>query len=208
MSREESPKQAYVWATAGLAALLWFVAFFLTWSNFWIKIAGAASLLAVLAFRLQPYSGRFGWNTKAVFRGVVSAVALWGIFWLGKVVSTAVFPFASHQIGAIYGKGEGSPIVAIFFLLLLVTGPCEEIYWRGFLQKNLMDRYGGLRGWMAATAIYAGVHIWSFNFMLIGAAAVAGAFWGLCYWRWKSLAPVIVSHALWSAVIFSVAPIP
>jgi hypothetical protein len=87
-------------------------------------------------------------------------------------------------------------------MLLLVTGPSEEIFWRGFLQRNLMVRYGNLRGWLLATIIYAGVHVWSFNIMLIGAAAVAGAFWGLLYLRWKNLAPVIISHAVWSAFFF------
>jgi membrane protease YdiL (CAAX protease family) len=46
----------------------------------------------------------------------------------------------------------------------------------------------------------------SLNFMLIGAAAVAGAFWGLLYMRLGRLDSVIVSHSLWSAVIFAVAP--
>ena len=71
-----------------------------------------------------------------------------------------------------------------------------------------MQRYGDLRGWVIATVLYAAVHISSFNFMLIGAAAVAGAFWGLMYLRWKRLAPVIASHSLWSAFIFAVVPVP
>jgi membrane protease YdiL (CAAX protease family) len=208
MTREIVPARL-VWATVALAAVLWFVTFYLTWSNFWIKISFSAAILAVLSMLLQPLLPeqlRFG--QKAIIQGLLSAVVLYLIFWLGKLISTLIFPFASHQIGAIYGKGEGVPILAIFFLLLLVTGPSEEIFWRGFLQRNLMLRYGELRGWLLATAIYAGVHIWSFNFMLIGAAAVAGAFWGLLYLRWKSLAPVIISHAIWSAFVFAVVPVP
>ncbi|MBF0529430.1 MAG: CPBP family intramembrane metalloprotease, partial [Deltaproteobacteria bacterium] len=77
-----------------------------------------------------------------------------------------------------------------------------------FLQDQLISRFGGFKGWLLATACYAGVHIWSFNFMLIGAAGVAGAFWGLVYWRLGRLAPVIISHALWSTFIFAVLPIP
>jgi membrane protease YdiL (CAAX protease family) len=42
--------------------------------------------------------------------------------------------------------------------------------------------------------------------MLVGAAAVAGAFWGAIYARTGRLAPVIVSHSLWSTVIFAVLP--
>ena len=71
-----------------------------------------------------------------------------------------------------------------------------------------MNRFGGWRGWLLATAAYAGVHLWSFNFILIGAAAVAGAFWGAVYWRLGKLAPVIISHSLWSTIVFAVIPIP
>jgi hypothetical protein len=42
--------------------------------------------------------------------------------------------------------------------------------------------------------------------MLIGAAAVAGAFWGAMFWRYKNLMPVIISHSVWSTVIFAVFP--
>ena len=94
----------------------------------------------------------------------------------------------------------------IALLLFFVTGPGEELYWRGYLQKNLMVRFGEWQGWLLATAIYSAVHIWSFNFMLIGAAAVAGAFWGAMYWRFKSLTAVIISHSVWSMVIFAVFP--
>lgn len=207
--RQRPVSSAALWATVALAAVLWFVAFYLSWSNFWIKISSSAALLALLAFKLQPdYRGQLRFDRRAIVQGLMSAVALYGIFWLGKVVSTALFPFAAHQIGAIYGKGANVPLPVVFALLLLITGPCEEIYWRGFLQRQLMLRYGHWRGWLMGSAIYAGVHIWSFNFMLIGAAAVAGAFWGLLYWRWQHLAPVIVSHAVWSAFIFAVAPVP
>lgn len=198
----------FLWTMVGLAAVLWFYTFFLTWSNFWIKISLSAAFLATLSFCAQPLGrDQFRFDTSAFTRGVISAVALYAIFWLGKTVSGFIFPFASQQIGAIYGKGDDVPRVAVFFLLLFVTGPSEEIFWRGFLQKNLMTRFGSWWGWIVATLIYAGVHIWSFNFMLIGAAAVAGAFWGYLYMRWERLAPVIVSHSIWSASVFTVLPL-
>ena len=207
--KNQRVKPSAIWGTVALAATLWFVTFFLTWSNFWIKISCSASLLALLGFTLQSdYRGQLQIDRKAFLQGLISAAALYGIFWLGKWIATAIFPFAADQIGAIYGKGANVPLPVVFALLLLITGPCEEIYWRGFLQRQLMLRYGHWRGWLFATGIYAGVHVWSFNFMLIGAAAVAGAFWGLLYWRWQRLSPVIVSHSLWSAFIFAVAPVP
>jgi hypothetical protein len=44
--------------------------------------------------------------------------------------------------------------------------------------------------------------------MLTAAAAVAGAYWGLMYLMTRRLEPVIVSHMVWSTVVFTFAPIP
>ena len=193
--------------TVLLAAVFWFVTFYLTWSNFWIKISFSAATLAILSLLLQPDRKKhIRIDAGAVALGLVSAAVLYFIFWTSKAVSELIFPFAGGQIGGIYDKGAGMPMWAIALLLFFVTGPSEELYWRGYLQKNLMMRFGQWQGWLLATAIYAAVHIWSFNFMLIGAAAVAGAFWGAMYWRLKNLAPVIISHSVWSAVIFAVFP--
>ena len=193
--------------TVILACVLWFVTFYLSWSVFWIKISLSAATLAILSFWFQPdLSNYFHFDKNAILIGLVSAVMLYFIFWLGKSISSAIMPFASGQINSIYGKGTGTHTAIIACLLFLITSPCEEIYWRGYLQKNLADRFGGWQGWLLAAVIYAGVHIWSFNFMLIGAAGVAGIFWGAMYWRYQNLAPVIVSHAVWSTTIFAVFP--
>lgn len=198
-----------LFTTIVFAFILWSAAFFLPWGSFWIKIALSAASLAMLgAYLHKDRDDPYVFDRRAILTGVLSAALLYLIFWAGKAVSTSLFPFAEHQIGSIYGKGEGASRWMIALLLLLVTGPCEEIYWRGYLQRNLMRHLGGWQGWLAATAIYAGVHLWSFNFMLIGAAGVAGAFWGALYWRLGRLPAVIVSHALWSAFIFAVLPVP
>ena len=192
-----------------LATGLWFVTFYLPWGVFWIKISVSASILAAMSMWAAPADRpvlRF--DSRSLLIGLSSAAALYFIFWIGKIVSTALMPFAQQQIGAIYGKGDGTSLWLIALLLFFVTGPCEEIFWRGYLQRKLIQRLGGLRGWLLATALYAGVHIWSLNFMLIGAAGVAGAFWGMLYWRLNRLDAVIISHAVWSTFIFAVLPIP
>ena len=196
-----------VLGTVALAAVLWFVTFYIPWGIFWIKIAFSAATLAGISLWLgSDQKQTLGIDLKSLPIGLFSAAALYLIFWIGKSLTTVLFPFAPHQIGAIYGKGEGTPVWIIILLLFFVTGPGEEIYWRGYLQRNLMNRFGGWQGWLLATILYAGVHLWSFNFMLIGAAGVAGAFWGAMYWRLGNLGPVIISHSLWSSVIFAVFP--
>ena len=190
-----------------LATVLWFVTFYLSWSTFWIKISFSAATLALLSFWLQPESRHnLKFNAGAIIIGLISAAVLYLIFWAGKTVSAAILPFSGQQISGIYAKGAGSSMWLIALLLFFITGPAEEIYWRGYLQKNLMARFGRWQGWLLATAVYAAVHIWSLNFMLIGAAFIAGAFWGAMYVHYKNLAPVIISHSVWSMVIFAVFP--
>jgi uncharacterized protein len=190
-----------------LAAALWAITFALQWTSFWTKISLSASLLAGLSLILQPIRREeFRLDLRAVLIGLASAALLYFIFWSGRAVSIALFDFAGRQIGGIYHKGEGTPLWVIALLLFCVTGPSEEIFWRGYLQRSLMMRFGRWPGWALATALYAGVHVWSLNFMLIGAAAVAGAFWGAMYAHLGRLSPVIISHAVWSTVIFAVFP--
>lgn len=207
MSRPGCARPAATAATVLLAAGLWAVTFALGFGSFWVKISLSAGLLAALALALSPPERReLVFDGRAVVQGVLAAAALYAVFWVGREVSLRLFDFAGRQIGGIYAKGEGTPPGVIALLLFAVTGPSEEIYWRGFLQRDLMRRFGRLAGWAGATALYAGVHIVSLNFMLVGAALVAGAFWGALYARWGNLAPVIVSHSLWSAAIFTVLP--
>jgi len=66
---------------------------------------------------------------------------------------------------------------------------------------------GERSGLLVTTALYALVHIWTLNFILIAAAGVAGLFWGWLYQREQSLITVIISHALWDVLIFVLWPI-
>jgi membrane protease YdiL (CAAX protease family) len=205
LKRGARPKA--VVSTVVLASVLWFVTFYLSWASFWIKISVSAATLAILSLLIEPHrKDQFHFNKTAILIGLASAGLLYAIFWFGKTISGTLMPFAETQISGIYQKGMGTHTGIIAALLFFVTGPSEEIYWRGFLQKNLAARFGPWQGWLLATVIYAGVHIWSFNLMLIGAAGVAGAFWGAMFWRYNNLAPVIISHSVWSTVIFAVFP--
>ena len=188
-----------------LAALGWAFTFGCPWGNFWIKIG--LSVVLVVLYSLAWQRPRLRFSPASVLMGAASAVVLYGIFRAGDALAPFVVPGAAAHVGGIYGLGEGSPRVWIALLLLFVTGPGEEIFWRGFLQDRLAARLGAWRGYGLATAIYAAVHVFSLNPMLILAALVAGAYWGLFYLWKRDLAALIVSHSLWSAVIFTVAPI-
>ena len=195
--------------TLPLAFLLWFFTFAVPFGNFWLKLTLSASMLAVLGLK----SSRHAWRTLFHFRlrhlwlGPLSAIVLYGIFWLGKECSTLLFPFASKQISNVYFNKAQLDVRAIGFLLFFIMGPAEEIYWHGFVQRVLSERRGPAAGVFLTTVIYSLVHIFAFNVMLLVAAAVCGLFWGWLYQRELSLIPVILSHSIWDVIIFVVFPL-
>ncbi len=198
-----------------IAALLWF-AMFSPWTaphlNFWYTMAAAGVLLTSMSLGMGGKPLRT--TLKESFRlydiplGIAIGAVLWGIFWVGDKVAVWMFPFADGEIGSIYAMRDGMSPVAIGALLLLVVGPAEEIFWRGYAQEQLGQKWGSTVGFLATTAIYTLVHLWSFNFMLLAAAAVAGGVWGLLYRLFpKRLWALIISHAVWDAAVFVIFPI-
>ena len=194
-----------IWGAVLLAFGCWGVTFGWAGGNFWVKIG--LSVLAVFSYSLFWQKPRIRPRFSSFLLGLFSAGVLYWVFFLGHHLAPYILPSARTQVGGIYFLGEGTSKVLIFLLLFFITGPGEEIFWRGFLQDHLMKKWGDFQGFVVGTFIYAGVHVFSFNLMLILAALVAGAFWGLLYLWKRDLWVQITSHSFWSAVIFALAPI-
>lgn len=196
----------------GLAAILWTLMFSpLTAPRlpFWWMMTGSALVLSVLASVFGPgwWKG-VRWQAADALWGVLLAVGLWGVFWLGDKVSSWLFDFARPQVDLIYGMKAGESPWLLTALMLFLIGPAEEIFWRGYVQQQLSARWTPDVGFLAATLLYALVHAGSCNFMLVMAAGVAGFVWGLVYRFFPRRLPVlIVSHALWDVAVFIWFPI-
>ncbi|MDR2906796.1 MAG: CPBP family intramembrane metalloprotease [Bacteroidales bacterium] len=171
---------------------------------FWYAMLGATGILILLSFRHIKWEKPL---PKDVCLGIVSAIVLWGIFWVGNYFSTRWFGFAAQNIQSIYNiKSDFNPLF-LSLILLFWIGPAEEIFWRGFLQRQWSEKLGANLGFVLTAVLYAGVHIVSLNFMLVMAALVCGIFWGLIYKYTNRLWPVIISHALWDCAVFLWFPI-
>jgi hypothetical protein len=194
-----------IWGALILASACWAATFGWAGGNFWVKIG--LSVAAVSLYSLFWQRPQISFQLRSFLLGLFSAAVLYFIFLLGNKLAPMILPGAKTQVGGIYSFGAGANKVLIFLLLFFITGPGEEIFWRGFLQDRLMKKWGNFSGYLITTALYGGVHLFSCNLMLILAAIVAGAFWGFLYLWKKDLLIQITSHSFWSAVIFAVAPI-
>ena len=148
---------------------------------------------------------KFTWRDVGI--GLLSAVVLWFVFYIGDFLSDLLFNFARPQVDSIYAMKDGNSKWLLAFLLLFLIGPAEEIFWRGYVQRSLIGRLGEWGAFGVTTFVYALVHVWSFNFMLIMAALICGAFWGLMYRYNKNLVPLVISHAVWDVAVFILFPI-
>jgi len=139
--------------------------------------------------------------------GIISAAFLYLVFLAGNYFSNLMFSSASNEIAGIYDfKGDAGKL-RIFLLMLVIIGPGEELFWRGFLQEQLMRRMKPIYGFILAAVLYTAVHVLTGNFMLVMAALVAGVFWGWMYYRFRSIAANVISHVVWDITIFLIIPI-
>ena len=205
-----------------IVTILWFV-MFSPWTaphlNFWVAMSVSGFILMAISFFIGGTKiSRNELTLSNILIGVVTAAALWGVFWLGNYLSTRWFGFAQGQINSIYDMKNGNNVLIIGTLLLFVIGPAEEIFWRGYFQRNITEIFekslkikSETWRWLApvlvSAFVYAVVHVFSFNFMLIMAALVCGLFWGFMFRFTKSIVPLIVSHALWDVCVFIIFPI-
>lgn len=190
-----------------IAAVLWTV-MFSPWTaphvNFWVMMTCSGLTLTLYSTWAAPgwwKDIRFGFSD--ILLGAGLAALLWGVFWVGERLSSLMFDFARPQVDMIYGMKEGENPWVLTALMILIIGPAEEIFWRGYLQKSFSKRWNPNVGFIVTTLMYSLVHISKFNFMLIMAAAVAGFVWGLAYRFFpERFGAIVLSHALWDCAIF------
>jgi tetratricopeptide (TPR) repeat protein/membrane protease YdiL (CAAX protease family) len=179
-----------------------FAAFGLTFrgprERFWDRMTATGLVLGGLALATDRHARRVRVGPREVALGLATAAGLYGIFRIGDPLAREVMPRGSDEIGDIYALRSLRPKEELAARLALVIGPAEELFWRGFVQGRV--------GYLTATALYGGVHVVTGNATLIGAAAIAGAYWGFLRAVGMPLGALVVSHVAWDIWIFLVAP--
>ena len=156
-------KNAKLITGISVAAVLWTI-MFSPWTaphvNFWVMMTCSALTLTLYSTWASP-----GWwkdvriGFSDVLIGTALAALLWGFFWVGDRLSSLMFDFARPQVDMIYGMKAGENPLVLTLLMLFIIGPAEEIFWRGYVQKNMSAKWNPNIGFIAATLVYSLVHI-------------------------------------------------
>jgi membrane protease YdiL (CAAX protease family) len=167
-------------------------------AKFWERMTLSGFLLGTMALANDADLRRLRFRQRDVALGLLSAAGLYAIFRTGDHMARAIMPKGSQEISDIYALRSLRPKSEIAARLATVIGPAEELFWRGFVQQRI--------GAPGAALAYGGAHLVTGNATLIGAATVAGTYWGLLRAIGMSMPALITSHVAWDIWIFLLAP--
>jgi membrane protease YdiL (CAAX protease family) len=179
---------------------------------FWFQVVPFwSALVAFSAFSWwaawHPYlKTRLRPTRRLVAMGLVSGVALYLCFCAGAVLvrETPLWPRVTEVLDL---TRTTAPAALAALVLVFATSPSEEVLWRGAVFARLTRRYGpGWRPLVATTVLYALFVGLSGSLVLPLAALVCGGVWTRQRQVTGSLVPSLVSHALWSLLMFLYVP--
>jgi membrane protease YdiL (CAAX protease family) len=149
--------------------------------------------------RLRP-------TRRLVAMGLLSGVLLYLLFLAGALVAreTPLWPWVERVVEL---TRTSAPLGLAALVIVFATSPSEEVLWRGAVFARLTRRYGaGWRPVVLTTVAYAGLVALSGSVVLALAALICGTVWARQRQVTGSIVPSLVSHALWSLLMFLYIP--
>jgi uncharacterized protein len=211
----QAPRKAVTALITLLAVTMFSVMFVfrqIGWFDFWYWMSSNLIVILFVAF-LADNENLYLLKTdflksvgRKVLMGLGFALFLYLVFYFGNIAVRFVLESAGEGIDRVYAFKQEAPGWRIALLMLLVIGPGEELFWRGFLQRRLQVHVGINTGFFAATALYTAVHLFTGNPVLVLAALTCGLFWGWLYKKYGSMIINIISHTVWDIMVFIILP--
>ena len=169
--------------------------------NVWHRMAAfylIAVPVALLAVKL-PWKPIFKPSARLIGLGLVAAIALYAVGWLGSLILHEVWPGMADQVAGSYALLDSASGWQVWPLLVwIIIG--EEIVWRLAVTLSFTERW---RGWgvLFGGLAFALVHLpWGPPLLLI-AAVVFGSAWGWIAYKTRSFWAAFVAHIGWDVLV-------
>ncbi len=133
-------------------------------------------------------------NWKKILLDIVIGISFW-IVWLGveMIVKYFLGPDAAKSVNTLLPQGYLE--IMAWIIVSISAGVCEEIVYRGYLQKQFLALTGSSFAAILIQGIIFGISHGYQGFKQVIIISVFGVFYGaLAIWR-KSLIPNMVAHA-------------
>ena len=169
----------------------------------------ATTCMIVVTYLLTRFRGLFRPRVATIAFGLVTAVGLYLIFYLGNLGVTALHPLgmSTANENSIYSliASPSNPLYSQVAVLAFDAAGYESFF-RGVLQTRLEPRMG-LGSVFLVALIDALLHVITLNPLWVVTTFIADTVWGLTYYYSKDLTSSVTSHFVWDIIIFIVLPI-
>ena len=170
-------------------------------------------LVSVAAFYLERNG--LSWSylrvRRPTFRDLGWAVGVTVALFAALVVVDQLGLAASEHSIAEEAEQDPTILLPLIPLAILVTGPAEELLYRGVIQTRLREVFDTAAAVVIAAAIFSIVHVPAYGatggldaslFITLGILFLLGSFLGYAYERTDNLVVPAVAHGLFNAVMY------
>ncbi len=209
------PSESPVATALNLAAAFTFVfasmvALFLLPSAYFIAATfGSMTCMIAATWLTTRYRGLFHPRARTIVFGLVSAVAIYLVFYLGNLGIETFHPLglSSSTENSIYSL-IASPSNPLYLQVSVLAFDAVgyESFFRGVLQTRFEPRFGTASPFLVAL-VDAAIHLLTLNPLWVVTTFIADSCWGLTYRYSRDLTCNTLSHFVWDIVIFIVFPI-
>ncbi|WP_216647560.1 CPBP family intramembrane glutamic endopeptidase [Bacillus sp. THAF10] len=178
---------------------------FLSPDYFWILFPLSLFVLACFSIYKEHKKALFTLSKSTFVIALLSGIGIYLFFLLTYLfIKQVPYPIIVYvtDLYNLVGPKEWWHYVLLVFVII----PGEELFWRGFIQKQLKE-LGPLRSVLIAAALYSLAHAWTGNPMLMAAAFTGGSAWGFLFLRTGSLSVVIISHLVFDLLLLVLVPL-
>lgn len=164
------------------------------WFSAQREASGSPPIVETLGLRWPARLGVGGWTAILIGSGVPFALALGAAALLPSVAPPT-------EIMEMWGEVPAWKAVLWIAAIGLLPGACEELIFRGLLQRRLLRRWSPPVAIGVTSVLFALVHV---DPQAMGLALVLGVWIGVVAWRTNSVFPGMVIHAgvnsTWNAI--------
>jgi len=171
-----------------IIAAEWFLCFYVWLGS---RSRGAAPMSDLVG-------GRWS-NMKAVLLDIAVAAAFW-LVWAAVALGIGFLAGPAHSEPTAFLNPRGAVEVTLWVMMSITAGFCEELVYRGYLQRQALALTGSATLAVLLQAAIFGAGHWYQGGRNVLIIALLGVLFGLlAQWR-KSLRPGMISHA-WEDVL-------
>ena len=173
-----------------------------------LLLAGLAILFFTKVFKRRLIE--LGLTATRLVRNTAVGVLVGAGGWsVATIIALTLYRLVPYEVPESYTRTvtPSSTLDLVYLLMItwVLVGPCEELFFRGFIQGTFTFWKGPEMGVIAGSVLFGLAHfsplLW---FPSIPAAAV-GIIYGIVYLKRRSIVPVAVAHSMNNTIGFALA---